>query len=210
MDTAPEFSKAALAHTAAISSLSSRATAHGSIGSGTPFAELPAAASASASGSGDLVPRTSAVALDHDSSGDGSEPWDEEKTPFTCRSGDGTYSSREDRPALLVSSTSWTPDEDFSVLLDALVRFDSRATSGAAPGAPFVVVVITGKGPEKARYVQRMRATRLSRVALCTAWLEPEDYPLLLGSADLGVSLHTSTSGEKEASRLAARAGCRS
>lgn len=45
------------------------------------------------------------------------------------------------------------------------------------------------------RYVEMMRAARMTRVALCTAWLEPDDYPLLLGSADLGISLHTSTSG---------------
>ena len=96
-----------------------------------------------------------------------------------------------------MSSTSWTPDEDFSVLLEALERFDTRTASGASPTLPFVVVVVTGKGPEKAKYLERIRKSRMSKVAVCTAWLEPEDYPILLGSADLGVCLHTSTSGER-------------
>lgn len=121
----------------------------------------------------------------------------EERTLFTRRSAEGVCELRRDRPALLLSSTSWTPDEDFSVLLEALRRFDSRAVSGASPTLPLVMVVVTGKGPDKAKYVERMRKARMSKVAVCTAWLEPEDYPVLLGSADLGVCLHTSTSGER-------------
>ncbi len=60
---------------------------------------------------------------------------------------------------------------------------------------PRLLVVVTGKGPQQAWYVQRMRHLDLQRVAFRTAWLEAADYPLLLGAADLGVCLHTSSSG---------------
>lgn len=32
------------------------------------------------------------------------------------------------------------------------------------------------------------------RVRITTAWLKPDDYPRLLGSADLGISMHASSS----------------
>ena len=41
----------------------------------------------------------------------------------------------------------------------------------------------------------RLRGLGLRRVAVRTAWLEPDDYPRLLAAADLGLSFHASSSG---------------
>eukprot|EP00939_MAST-03C_sp_MAST-3C-sp1_P002289 g2289.t1 len=99
-------------------------------------------------------------------------------------------SNGETRPAMLVSSTSWTPDEDFSILLQALELYD-RASSRL----PTLLCVITGKGPQRAHYERLMLSRPMRRVVVATAWLSFADYPLLLGAADIGVSLHLSSSG---------------
>mmetsp|Transcript_37330 Transcript_37330/g.88727 ORF Transcript_37330/g.88727 Transcript_37330/m.88727 type:complete len:247 (+) Transcript_37330:915-1655(+) len=121
-------------------------------------------------------------------------------TPFTEKpEGIGTASWRADRPALIVSSTSWTPDEDFSMLLAAAEAYDRRCQQEADEGLggrhPRLLVVVTGKGPMRDDFRRRMALMDLRWVAFRTPWLEGEDYPVLLGSADLGVSLHTSSSG---------------
>lgn len=104
----------------------------------------------------------------------------------------------DERTRLVVSSTSWTADEDFSVLLDALSAYSASATSDS-PHLPELLVVITGKGPLKDQYqakIDQMNAKQeLEMISIKTAWLSFEDYAALLGAADLGVSLHTSSSG---------------
>ncbi|KAK2757539.1 mannosyltransferase [Arachnomyces sp. PD_36] len=99
---------------------------------------------------------------------------------------------------LLVSSTSWTHDEDFSLLIDALCQYSKLATT-SRPGLPEILAIITGKGPEKEMYLAQIRSLekegKLKKVAITTAWLKAEDYARLLACASLGVSLHTSSSG---------------
>lgn len=60
---------------------------------------------------------------------------------------------------------------------------------------PNLVIAVTGKGPQKATYEEKMQQLGLQHVAFRTLWLQASDYPLLLGSADLGICLHTSSSG---------------
>lgn len=100
---------------------------------------------------------------------------------------------RSKRPAFILSSTSWTPDEDFGILLDALIELSSMTTD--VDSFPNVVVVVTGKGPQKEHYVRKIQQLKLPRIEILTLWLEAADYPVLLGAADLGVCLHFSSSG---------------
>ncbi|KAL8481466.1 hypothetical protein ACS0TY_027830 [Phlomoides rotata] len=135
---------------------------------------------------------------------------DTNMNPFTTQVGTDIF-LKQNRPALIVSSTSWTPDEDFGILLEAAVVYDRRVAAllgeddstgdevfwgrirdGQQFLYPRLLFIITGKGPEKEKYEQKIRKLRLRRVAFRTMWLSAEDYPLLL---DLGVCLHTSSSG---------------
>ncbi len=98
------------------------------------------------------------------------------------------------RPVLIVSSTSWTKDEDFSLLIEAARSYDqaARQYSGTLPRLLFV---ITGRGPLRAHYEEELRGLDLHVVHFETLWLEPEDYPRFLSIADLGICLHRSASG---------------
>ncbi|KAI9222511.1 hypothetical protein BC828DRAFT_22297 [Blastocladiella britannica] len=99
------------------------------------------------------------------------------------------------KDCLIVSSTSWTVDEDFDLFLEALSAVDLHLQSSRAAAVCKVHVVITGKGPLRDHYEAEIADRTWSHVLISTAWLAAEDYPKLLGVADIGVSLHTSSSG---------------
>ncbi|KAF1840287.1 glycosyltransferase family 33 protein [Cucurbitaria berberidis CBS 394.84] len=127
----------------------------------------------------------------------------QERTQFLARLPETAQYAQDLSPSsktpwkLIVSSTSWTADEDFSILLDALVAYSAEATSKTH--LPRILAIITGKGPMQSHYLTKVKALnqqkKLLNVIVTTAWLTPQDYARLLASADLGVSLHTSSSG---------------
>jgi beta-1,4-mannosyltransferase len=95
---------------------------------------------------------------------------------------------RPDRPALIVSSTSWTPDEDFGMLLKALALYEGKAR--AAQGRlPKVLMVVTGKGPDREKYMRQVEKLQEGSeeepgwqyVRCVSMWLEAADYPIMLG-----------------------------
>lgn len=104
-----------------------------------------------------------------------------------------------DRIPLVVCPTSWTPDEDFDLLLEALERADrtlSRAGSLDPPSAPpQLAVILTGKGPLRETFEARAARRNFKSIVVHTLWLEPADYPVCIGLADLGLCLHQSASG---------------
>lgn len=89
---------------------------------------------------------------------------------------------------ILISSTSFTPDEDFTLLIQALKQYDRS-------NLPNLKVIVTGKGPLKAQFLQQVAQSDFKRVTVNSKWLTAEDYPKVLATADVGVSLHTSSSG---------------
>ena len=111
------------------------------------------------------------------------------------------------RPALIVSPTSWTADEDFRMLVDAAVRWDERVRAERDASFPPLAIVVTGDGPLRTEYERRFAALRLERVYLRTLWLAPAEYPRFLGAADLGLCLHRSASGLDLPMKIADLAG---
>jgi beta-1,4-mannosyltransferase len=99
----------------------------------------------------------------------------------------------------IVCPTSWTEDEDFDLVIEAVPRLEERIRGWEAAGRgrrfPDLVILVTGDGSRRGEFERRFAGLPARRIQLRTRWLEPEDYPKVVGSADLGLCLHRSSSG---------------
>lgn len=97
--------------------------------------------------------------------------------------------------ALLVSPTSFTADEDLDLLFDAADLIEGQRA--ALPrGFPRLLVLASGSGAGREAFERRAAARPRDAVVVVRAtWVEADDYPALLVSADAGVCTHRSSSG---------------
>lgn len=117
-----------------------------------------------------------------------------QKYSFTSIEEDGTIIESPNRPGLIVSSTSWTEDEDFKLLLNALKMYEKAASDNSH--LPPLICIISGKGPLKTYYSTLIHNQNCwDKVTFILPWLNSEDYPLLIASSNLGICLHTSSTG---------------
>lgn len=82
-------------------------------------------------------------------------------------------------------------------MLEALRIYELDATiRKSSCSLPKILVIVTGKGPLRDTYMQKINELQIKWkwVRCVSLWLEAEDYPILLGSANLGVCLHSSSS----------------
>src|SRR5436305_1931589 len=106
---------------------------------------------------------------------------------------------RANTVGFIVCPTSWTEDEDFDVVIEAVMRLEERIRGWEAGDNarrfPELVILVTGDGARRAEFERRFAGLPARRIQLRTRYLEPEDYPRVVGSADLGLCLHRSSSG---------------
>jgi len=104
---------------------------------------------------------------------------------------------KKNRPFLFLSSTSWSPDEDFNILLNAMVKCDALLASSSYDLMinKEIYMIITGRGPMRDAFIKKTESKNLKYFQVKTIWLDSDDYPKVLSMVDLGVCMHYSSSG---------------
>jgi beta-1,4-mannosyltransferase len=92
----------------------------------------------------------------------------------------------EEGKLVAVCPAGWTADEDMAMLLDALDRMSPQ---------PTLEIHLTGDGPTREAQLPRIETLRRRGWQIHTGFLAEPEYHELLARADIGISMHRSSSG---------------
>lgn len=87
---------------------------------------------------------------------------------------------------IVVCPAGWTADEDMEMLVDALELMEPQ---------PGMEIHLTGDGPTREELMPRIEKLRLRGWRIHTGFLAEPEYRELLARADIGISMHRSSSG---------------
>ena len=109
-----------------------------------------------------------------------------------------------DRAKIVITSTSWTPDERFDILWDVFEMLDKSFKDGCI----HYYFIITGKGPLRQHYEKLLDSKPFDHIQVLILWLEHNVYSQILSCADVGICLHDSTSGLDIPMKVVDMLGC--
>lgn len=96
-------------------------------------------------------------------------------------------------PLVVVAPMGWTRDDDLPLLGEAIRLLTKRI--GAATGYRKTLrLIVSGNGPLRADWSPRLRALAGDGLRIETPDVSVDEYPTLLASAHLGLSIHRSSS----------------
>ncbi|CBH16497.1 glycosyltransferase, putative [Trypanosoma brucei gambiense DAL972] len=109
----------------------------------------------------------------------------------------------DSRGIFIVASTSWTPDDDYTMVVEALKQVDeklqecSQGKDSKPTAAKSVWLLVTGKGVARKRFEMAVAEAHLSSlVVVTTMYMQSyKHYAMALGAADVGLCMHNSSSG---------------
>ena len=99
----------------------------------------------------------------------------------------------------IVCPTSWTEDEDFDLVIDAVPRLEERIRGWEAgqrrPAFPDLVILVTGDGARRAEFERRFAGLPARRFSCARAGSSPKTTRVSSAAPISGLCLHRSSSG---------------
>lgn len=95
---------------------------------------------------------------------------------------------KKNSPLLLLSNSSYSEDDDFQILINALNLFEKSKFQKK------IILIMSGSGPTKKNWQKKFQIENFKKTQIFFKWFEDSDYPKICATVDFSVSLHNSKS----------------